>query len=65
MGFSDVVMALRLAQERLQREINPTVDSLAEFRKKLQTGHHFLTSVMGTSKIFLVGGERELTRLGT
>ena len=62
--FSDLVMTLRPAQERLQREINPTVYSPAEFRKKLQTGHHFLTTIMGTPKIFLIGGERELTRLG-
>lgn len=62
--FGDVVSALRPAEERLQREINPTVYSPAEFRKKLQAGHHFLTTILKTPRIFLVGGERELKRLG-
>ena len=62
--FSDVVTALGSAQETLAREINPTVYSPAEFRSKLKAGHHFLTAVVDGGKIFLVGDEHELARLG-
>jgi predicted nucleotidyltransferase len=64
LDFGDVVTALRPAQERLQREVNPTVYTPADFRKKLRTGHHFLTAILGAQRIFLVGGERELAGLG-
>jgi predicted nucleotidyltransferase len=64
LDFGDVVTALRPAQDRLQREVNPTVYTPAEFRKKLRTGHHFLTAILRAQRIFLVGGERELAGLG-
>jgi len=63
-SFGDVVSALESAQGTLAREVNPTVYSPAEFRSKLKAGHHFLTAVVGGEKIFLVGDERELRRLG-
>src|SRR5208282_2249664 len=63
--FDEVVEALASAQERLQREVNPTVYPAAEFRSKLRAGHHFLTAVMKGPKIILVGGESELARLGS
>ncbi len=62
--FSEVVAALHGTQERLGRELNPTVYPPREFRRKLQAGHHFLTTVMAAPKLYLIGGERELKRLG-
>jgi len=63
-SFTEVVEALAPAQEKLRREINPTVYPPDEFGKKLAEGHHFLTSVIKGEKIFLVGSERELAGLG-
>ncbi len=63
-AFGEVVSALGSAQETLAREINPTVYSPAEFRSKLKAGHHFLTAVVGGEKLFLIGDEHELARLG-
>ena len=63
-SFADVVAALHDAQAALGREVNPTVYPAAEFRKKLLAGHHFLTTVLATPKLFLIGGERELKRMG-
>jgi hypothetical protein len=63
-AFGDVVSALGSAQEALSREINPTVYSPAEFRSKLKARHHFLTAVVGGEKVFLIGDEHELARLG-
>jgi len=62
--FGEVVEALGSVQEALSREINPTVYSPAEFRSKLKADHHFLTAVIRGQKLFLVGDERELARLG-
>lgn len=63
-AFGEIVSALGAAQETLAREINPTVYSPAEFKSKLKAGHHFLTSVIGGEKVFLIGDEHELARLG-
>ena len=62
--FGEIVSALGAAQETLAREINPTVYSPAEFRSKLKAGHHFVTAVIGGEKVFLIGDEHELARLG-
>jgi predicted nucleotidyltransferase len=64
MGFGEVVAALQPAQEKLGREINPTVYSKVEFRAKLREGHHFVKSVMEGPKLFVIGDERELAGLG-
>jgi predicted nucleotidyltransferase len=63
-SFAEVVSALASAQERLSREVNPTVYSEAEFRAKLATGQHFLRSVMGRERIFLFGNEHDTRSLG-
>lgn len=44
----------------LSREINPSVYSLAEFRKKVREHHPFLTTVLKEPKLFLLGNERDL-----
>jgi predicted nucleotidyltransferase len=62
--FSEVVAALRGAHAHIGREVNPTVYSEKEFREKLHSRHHFLTAVMAAPKLFLIGDESELKRLG-
>jgi predicted nucleotidyltransferase len=61
--FAEVTRALRPAQDRLGREVNPTVYPPAEFQAKLAGGHHFLKAVLAEPKVFLIGDEGELTRL--
>ena len=63
-GFGEVANALRTAHDILGREVNATVYPVREFRAKLRAGHHFVTSILETPKIFLVGDESELKRLG-
>lgn len=63
-SFGEVAEAVSVAQEKLQREINPSVYSPEEFRKKLLAGHHFVRQVFQGPKVFLIGSERELKRLG-
>jgi uncharacterized protein len=61
--FADLVSALGSAQERLSRDVNPSVYPPSEFCRKLAQHHHFLTSVLREPKVFLVGDEHELARL--
>jgi predicted nucleotidyltransferase len=62
--FQELVAALGVAQERLGREINPTLYSPDEFRAKLQGQHHFLTAVLREPQIPILGGADELAGLG-
>jgi len=62
-SFSVLVSALRLAQKALDREINPTVFPISEFRSKLAAGNHFLRAVMRDKKLFVLGSENELAKL--
>ena len=63
-GFKEVVKALAEAQARLSREINPSVYTESEFQKKLQSGQHFVSSVLKGPKILVIGDEDELAGLG-
>lgn len=58
--FAEVVAVLGVSEEKLKREVNPTVYPLAEFECKLAAGHHFLVSVVRGPKLFLIGDEGEL-----
>jgi predicted nucleotidyltransferase len=62
--FATVVGALAQAQERLGRDVNPSVYPPAEFRDKIARKHHFLTSVMREPRVFIIGGDDELVGLG-
>ena len=62
--FADISGALLSAQERLGREITPTVYSPEEFADRLKTKHHFLMRVLQEPKIMLVGTPDDLERMG-
>lgn len=62
-SFEEVVSQLSAAQKTLGREINPTIYSATEFRTKLRGGNHFLRSLMGQKKLFILGAEHELAAL--
>jgi predicted nucleotidyltransferase len=63
-SFSDISAALLSAQDRLRREVTPTVYSLEEFGQKVAEGHHFLTRVLSEPKIMLIGTPDDLERMG-
>jgi len=62
-SFSDVVDLLSSAQESIGREVNPSVYPVDEFITKVSAGHHFVTSLVGEPKIFLIGDQDVLGRL--
>jgi predicted nucleotidyltransferase len=63
LSLTDVVSAIAEAQREIGREINPSVYPAGEFCRKLAEGRHFLSNVVAGQKVFLIGDERELTRL--
>ena len=61
--FTEVVSALAEAQQKLGREVNPTVYPPAEFREKAAADHHFIKAVLRGPKILLIGDEDDLAGL--
>jgi len=62
--FDQILSRLSTVEKGIGRPINPTVYSVAEFRSKLETRNHFLTSVLNGPKVFLLGDEDELRKMG-
>jgi predicted nucleotidyltransferase len=58
--FAEVVRALHSSQRTLGREINPTVMTSAEFKRRSRETEGFLSAVMGGPRIWLIGGDDEL-----
>src|SRR5262249_28097388 len=54
-SFQEVVEALTGAQQRLGREINPSVYPPDEVRTKLRARHHFLTAVLSEPRMYVIG----------
>jgi len=62
-GFAEVVDAIRDAEKRLRREVSVTVYSTEEFRTKLAEREHFVHSVYGSARMFVVGDSHEFAEL--
>jgi predicted nucleotidyltransferase len=62
--LEEVLTHLGDIEASLGRAVNPTVCSLAEFKSKLASGNHFLNSVVRGEKVFLMGDEDELRKVG-
>lgn len=62
--FDDVLAQLTSVERAIGRSINPTIYSPNEFKLKLQSGNHFLRSVVRGEKVFLIGDEDELGKMG-
>jgi len=62
--FDAIATALVPPQERLGRDVNPTVYPPAEFREKVCHGHHFVTSILREPHLYVIRGLNELEGLG-
>ena len=63
-SIDDVISHLASVEKNTGRPINPTVYSVSEFKAKIADGNHFLRAVLKDPKVFLVGGEDELGKVG-
>ncbi|MCK9266190.1 nucleotidyltransferase domain-containing protein [bacterium] len=62
--FAEVTSALSDAQTELSREVNPTVYPVKEIQIKIAKNHNFVKTVTEGEKIFLIGDENVIKRLG-
>ena len=62
--FGDAVRQLYPAQTMLGREINPKVFGAEEWRARLKAKDPFIREVLAQPKIFLIGNDDELEKLG-
>lgn len=62
-SFAEISSVISAADKQLQREVNPVVYPLDEFKLKVKDGHHFVKSVLEDEKIFLIGDDNELEKL--
>jgi DNA-binding transcriptional ArsR family regulator len=58
-----LAVPLRRARELLGRDINPTVYTPAEFRRKRSGKDHFLTRVLDRPILFVIGSSDELKKI--
>jgi predicted nucleotidyltransferase len=59
--FGDTLLALQAATELLGREVNPNIFTPLDFAKRLQEGGSFVSRVMAQPKVWLIGGEHDLS----
>jgi DNA-binding transcriptional ArsR family regulator len=50
--------------DQIGREINPHTLTVEEFRRRKEKGDHFLSNVLGSPKLFIVGNENDLAEMG-
>jgi len=50
--------------DQIGREINPVIWSIDEFRQRKQKGDHFLSNVLESPKLFVIGSENDLETMG-
>ena len=62
--LDDVLSHLAKVESVIGRPINPTVYSVAEFKSKIASGNHFVNAVLRGKKVFLVGNEDGLGKVG-
>jgi predicted nucleotidyltransferase/DNA-binding HxlR family transcriptional regulator len=60
LGLRDLSRLLSGIEEKIGREVNPHVLREEEFRKRIRAKEHFVSSVMETLKIFIIGSQSEL-----
>jgi hypothetical protein len=61
-GLPDASSALRIIERRLNRAMNPTTYTADEFIAKIKSTHHFIATVMGPKKLFILGDPCEFRR---
>ena len=63
-GLRRLTQLLSGVAERLGREINPHILTPQEFKERKRQGDHFLSSVLDTPKLFVIGTEDGLAGMG-
>jgi DNA-binding transcriptional ArsR family regulator len=60
----DLSYLLSGVTEQIGREINPHTMSVEEFQRRKKKGDHFLSNVLKSPKLFVIGNEHDLATMG-
>ena len=58
--YADVYSALESASAALRRQVNPTIYTRREFKKRLKGRNAFLTKVLDLPKLWIIGSDHDL-----
>jgi len=64
LGLRDLSRLLSGIEKKIGREVNPHILREEEFQKRIRAKEHFVSNVMETPKIFIIGSQRELEAVG-
>jgi uncharacterized protein len=64
LGLRRVAQLLSGLAERVGRELNPHVMKSEEFARRKHASDHFISSVLDSPRLFVIGSEDELAKLG-
>ncbi|HLY59861.1 MAG TPA: ArsR family transcriptional regulator [Terriglobia bacterium] len=57
--LGEISPALRKVERKMSRAVNPAIYSPQEWANKIKSRRHFVTTVLGSKKIFVMGDARE------
>jgi len=63
-SLREITSFLMGVSEKIGREINPHVMSVEEFKKRKRTGEPFLSRVLESPILYIIGNENELAAMG-
>jgi len=63
-GLRGLSSLLSGVSEKIGREVNPFALSRTEFRNRVKDKEHFLSSVLRSPKVFVIGNENDLSAMG-
>lgn len=58
-GLRKITELLSGVSEKIGREVNPHIMTLEEFQKRVKTGEHFITRMVSSQKLFIIGAEHD------
>src|SRR5581483_7421174 len=64
LSYSEIYSALQKAEKTLLRPINPNLLTVREWKKRVSDQSPFVSNIMQQPKIFILGSEDELERVG-
>jgi predicted nucleotidyltransferase/predicted transcriptional regulator len=64
LGLRNLSRLLSGIEDKIGREVNPHILREEEFQKRFRAKEHFVSNIMETPKIFIIGSQRELEAVG-
>ena len=61
LSYADAFTALEVVGNKLGRSVNPTIITVKELAKRIKQDSAFVTRVLSQPKLWLIGGEDDLT----